>query len=367
MPVPGQLENQVLALLVSGPATRAQLVEHLGISRSALGRVLAPLFACNAITYQVDPAAPARGRPVERLFLTQNVAYGIGIDIARNHCSAVMLDRRGQELACAGFITPEFPGWTQSMDRICNELMSEAKAKNINLSYLQGAGVGLPLPINKELHDNVSQGLRNYWDCPFSIRNVIEMAALGEDYWYPDPNRQPGSQLYVRVSGGVSCCYLGKVEGQTAWILVGELGHLRNHEDERPCYCGGKGCVELSTSVPALCASAGVTTVTELARNHKNGDVTTVRVMEKFVNLMVHAIATSSMFYQPSVVTLGGELIDTMPDLVTRIAQSFHNLPLPIHARPLTFRPANITAEQAALGAAAAVFQPLNSPDGIEL
>ncbi|MBV8194539.1 MAG: ROK family protein [Candidatus Dormibacteraeota bacterium] len=58
--------------------------------------------------------------------------------------------------------------------------------------------------------------------------------------------------------------------------LAGELGHMPSEPDGRPCYCGGRGCLERVAGGRALLASLpteyGATTLYEVVQRGIDGD-----------------------------------------------------------------------------------------------
>ena len=179
------------------------------------------------------------------------------------------------------------------------------------------------------------------------------MSGLGESRSTQPP--QGDRQLYIRISGGVSCCFTVDSATTGSPVIVGELGHLPADGQDLRCYCGRTGCLEQFTSVPALCSLAKVSNIAEFAQKAQAGDLETVDILERALAYLAQGIEYAALLYNPKTIVLGGELIDTFPALSKQIAAAvsprlFHN-------------PKIVTAKLAdsdvALGAVAAVYNEL--------
>ena len=112
---PSSLEERIVQVLASGPATRGDLCARLDVSRTVLGRALAELRqdgAVRVVAYRSH--SEGRGRPVEQLGLAERIACAVGLDVSRTSASGIILDRRGEVLASV--LTPlSFDGWREPL------------------------------------------------------------------------------------------------------------------------------------------------------------------------------------------------------------------------------------------------------------
>ena len=97
---PSTLEERIVQVLASGPATRGELCARLDVSRTVLGRALTELRqdgAVRVVSYR--SRSEGRGRPVEQLGLAERIACAVGLDVSRTSASGIILDRKGEVLA----------------------------------------------------------------------------------------------------------------------------------------------------------------------------------------------------------------------------------------------------------------------------
>lgn len=355
---PFDLENRIVKHLSQAPTSRRELARALKVSRPTLGRALTRLFNTNSIvsvtgaSEEETPLRP-RGRPSETLYLREKTGYAIGINIARNNATALIMDRAGNVLDKSSKDYCSFSDWTEPLASICQVISDNAKLKELDLTTLSGVGVGIPEPISPHLTNSVEQTVSKFWQCLTVTKNVVEMSGLGESRSTQPP--QGDRQLYIRISGGVSCCFTVDNATTGSPVIVGELGHLPAAGQDLRCYCGRTGCLEQFTSVPALCSLAKVSNLTEFAQKAQAGDLETGDILQRALTYLAQGIEYAALLYNPKTIVLGGELIDTFPALSKQIAAAV--------APRLFHNPKIVTAKLAdsdvALGAVAAVYNEL--------
>lgn len=146
---PSSLEERIVQVLASGPATRGDLCARLDVSRTVLGRALAELRqdgAVRVVAYRSH--SEGRGRPVEQLGLAERIACAVGLDVSRTSASGIILDRRGEVLASV--LTPlSFDGWREPLSELCRALKDRADDDGVDMSYVSRVGVGLPVPVGQ--------------------------------------------------------------------------------------------------------------------------------------------------------------------------------------------------------------------------
>ena len=114
------LEDRIVAFLAHSPATRSQLCEALGTSRTNLGRALATLLD-EGFVLPVRSNASGRGRPTQLLTLNASAAHAVGLLVTRTSCAAVMLSRSDTVLAAAHIVSPESPTLLGCLEQTCED------------------------------------------------------------------------------------------------------------------------------------------------------------------------------------------------------------------------------------------------------
>ncbi len=93
------------------------------------------------------------------------------------------------------------------------------------------------------------------YDCPVYVANDSRMAALAESTYGDRPDS--GNLIVVRVSQGVGAGVI--LKGQPFYgdgFGAGEIGHVVVAPDGALCSCGNRGCLETTSSVPAILRAA---------------------------------------------------------------------------------------------------------------
>lgn len=353
------LEARIVAALEVNSLTRSQLCERLGVSRTNLGRGLAPLLAGGTVRAEKE-SANGRGRPVERLILVSNAAYGIGIDIARSQASGIITDRGGATLASATITYDSFSGWRSPLRALAEELAGAAERCGVDTSTATLIGIGLPLPLppgGGEIADELAEVVGEYWNAPVLVDNSVRMAALGEARW--GAGREESSQLYIRLSGGVgAAAIVADTVAGGATGRAGELGHIRTANNDLPCQCGKTGCLETLASAPALCQAAGVADLDELAAALTSGDDRATAALERAASALGEVMAGAVLLLGPALVILGGEVACAVPSLVTMAGTAMRShLVGGIDAAVLPAEQDAVSCARGAVAAAEAFFE----------
>ena len=213
---PSTLEERIVQVLASGPATRGELCDRLDVSRTVLGRALTELRqdgAVRVVAYR--SRSEGRGRPVEQLGLAERIACAVGLDVSRTSASGIILDRKGEVLASV--LTPlSFDGWREPLDELCQALKKAADDAGVDMSYVSRIGVGLPVPVGQgtgpgtalgeDLFSSVEQIVSPYWSGSLLVDNTIRMTALAEARW--GAGQGAPEQIYVHLGGGVGACVI---------------------------------------------------------------------------------------------------------------------------------------------------------------
>ena len=142
------LEDRIVAFLAHSPATRSQLCEALGTSRTNLGRALATLLD-EGFVLPVRSNASGRGRPTQLLTLNASAAHSVGLLVTRTSCAGVMLSRSGTVLAAAHIVSPTSPSLVGCLEQTCEALAASAASQGIDVSGVRAVGVGVPIPMGR--------------------------------------------------------------------------------------------------------------------------------------------------------------------------------------------------------------------------
>ena len=198
--------------------------------------------------------------------------------------------------------------------------------------------------------------LRRRLGLPVVIENDGNASALAEAR---AANETPANEshcvvvftLGTGVGGGVV------IDGRLllgAGGLAGELGHLSVGRGAAPCVCGGRGCLELFASGPAIARAGRATTSSEVVAAALAGDANAQRVLRAAGAAIGRAVALVVPVVDPDLVLISGRLADAAAKYLLPAARAAVNRARPL--RHVTAPPridlGRLGPEAAAIGAA---------------
>jgi predicted NBD/HSP70 family sugar kinase len=244
------------ALLTLGVATRAELAKATAMSQPTAGKIVDELIAARVIEELAgDENRPVSvGRPGKQLRLARGEPRFalIELGVERTRLLAAPLAPIEEERWDVEFETPSSEaGWLAAVDahrvgpRPCAGVvmsvpgMIDERSGDIllcpNLHWAEGRSLGARL--------------RDLFDARVLLLQEVQALSLGQ------LAERPTEQdfLLVDVGEGIGgSVVLGGKLFQGPQPLAGELGHTPIPGNNRPCGCGGKGCLETLIAEPHL-------------------------------------------------------------------------------------------------------------------
>lgn len=259
----------------------------------------------------------------------------IGVDVGGTSVKIGLFEVTGELLHKWEVPTRKEEGGKYVIRDVAASILKTLEEKNIPLSEVAGAGMGVPGPVMPDGYVEVcvNLGWRDKYPekelsqllsgLPVKSGNDANVAALGE-MW------QGGGKGYddivmvtlgTGVGGGVIVDQK-IIAGKHG--LGGEIGHIHIRDEEtEKCNCGGVGCVEQVASATGIAREArrkmaAVDTPSSLRRfgdkvsaknvldAAKEGDALALEVMEVVGHYLGLALAQISMVTDPEVFVIGG-------------------------------------------------------------
>lgn len=370
-------EARVLeALRVGGAASRSELSQRVGLSRTTLSEITTQLLARGAVVVVDTDSATRRGsgRPAERLALDPASGQYLGIDFGHRRVQVAVADAACEVIADGVVRYPDGTEWEQRI-RLAVDLIEKLgngrDPGRLNLAALQAIGIGVPGPYAgassqasrtswqaQPAPEQVDRVFSERFGAPVVVDNNTRLAALAEASSIPGP---PGDLVYVRLSDGVGGGLV--ISGRLAIGargFAGELGHVTAVPDGVTCRCGKRGCLETIASVPAIlsaCRSTGaqVETLEDLAVATAKGDTAVDVPLRAIGSALGHVLGAAAMTVDPDEVVIGGEVVHAAPVLVEQAVATLRDEFYPTTELP-TVRAGRLRDGDGALGALAAVF-----------
>ncbi|MEW2547401.1 ROK family protein [Streptomyces sp. NPDC047002] len=332
-----------LELVHTGRApTRAVLTSELGVTRATAGAVAAELEALGLITVDSRPGAGAgsQGRPSHRLSVDEAGPVALAAQVHADGHRVALVGLGGRIVATAagrGVVEAD-------PEQVLGEAVAAGEAL-LRESGRRCVGAGLAVPSAvAEPEGTALSPLHLAWPSGAPVRRVftervraigvegpvftgndVNLAALAEHRH--GAGRGAGNLLCVatghRGVGGALVLNGRLHTGSTGLAL--EVGHLMVNPGGRPCYCGGRGCLDVEADPLAFLAAAGrepgpetnlLQQATALLRTEP-GEPGVRTATERLIDCLGTGLAGLVNILNPDRIVLGGlhgELLATDPD-----------------------------------------------------
>ena len=333
------LEDQITSYLGENPpASRAELCEALGVSRTTMGRAITKLIDAHAVISLKGEEKTGAGRPSALFTSARSCAYSLGIVISRASFAGVLLNRGGDVLIAQSIPASHPINYLEALDATGALLLERARTRGIITDYVHTIGVGLPVPMGSNVshsphspypsRESVTGIISRRWKGSILIDTTARLCALSEALWgagqgYP-------SILYVRLSNGIGASLVVSYHLSGGDLgFTGELGHMRVPDVHTPCACGKEGCLETLASIPALCAQCDVSSLSELAMKVSNRDSRTLSILEHAMDAVGACCANAALLINPRAIIVAGELPEAIPQVSEMLAHGLERELIP--------------------------------------
>lgn len=353
--LPPNAHRLLRALVLDGPAHRADLARALDVSRATISNLTTKLIAggwleemegepgslknpigtspslgvLGSIVFLVDSYTVAvagyDGRVLGELTLFASVGSSAEVRIAAAAEALVtLLDEHG--LA---------PALLRSL-YLAVDTQMDAQSGRV---YAQRAS-------SRWYGSNPKEYFEQRFGVPVHTQNTARLEGLAEYLWGVGGDR--GDMAYVEVSHGItSGRVVDGVIRSGARGGAGELGHMVYDWDGPLCTCGNTGCLMQYSSIPAILASYAVATGTAVAwedfvARAAEEDPTAVRIAERAAEILGRVLVNLCHLTDPDTVVLSGEVAHALPMFVATVAETVQSHALPLVARNVRILPAEL-------------------------
>lgn len=258
--------------------------------------------------------------------------YAIGVDIGGTTVKLGLFDREGRALEKWEIPTVKAEQGSHILPDIAASIKDRLKASNIELSDIQGVGVGAPGPVDAEgtIYKAVNLGwgvfnipavLGSLLDLPVKAANDANVAAYGE--MWQGGGKGHANMVAVTLGTGVGG---GIIVGGSiltgATGAGGEIGHIHIEDNEQEsCGCQNHGCLEQYASATGVVRLAtrrlskdqepSVLRGGELSAKAvwdavKAGDRVAIEIAQTFGEYLGKGLAAVAAVANPEVFVIGG-------------------------------------------------------------
>ncbi|WOO39969.1 ROK family transcriptional regulator [Rubellicoccus peritrichatus] len=354
MSVLDQLRNQ-------GPLSRAQIAQHLGLTRAAVSNIVSELLETSLIC-ETDFVAGSAGRPGLLLSLNAECACIIAVRIDLDSVT-VALANLGQEIIWRkdASLDPEATPTEclQRAETLIDEGLSVGHKAGLACFGISVAWSGLvDHEAGKLAYGPISGwediSLRENWEERFSapvfVENEAHASAIGVRHH--ESTRGADNLVYLSLGVGLAAgVFVGGSLLRGDQGFAGQIGHIAFTDNGKQCSCGKRGCwvTEIgSLAIIEKLKAAGVRLpdqqhvqedwigyVTELA---ESGDAKVASVLNAVGEQVGKGLAGLVQTFNPSLVVVGGRLRSLMKYADTSIRSTLMDETLPHMKETLEFK-----------------------------
>jgi predicted NBD/HSP70 family sugar kinase len=220
-----------------GPVSRIDLARRTNLTAQTVTNITRELLKAGLIQ-EAQRSQEGRGAPSILLQLNPDGAFSIGMDLDKDHMTAVLVDMTGAVRQRTN-LDLNFPSPEDAMVLFENTAQSLITAEKIEMDRIWGIGVGLPGPlgisegsvITRTVNARLMPGWHNIpvakilsdrMNIPVYLENNASAAALGER-WYGE-GRHIGNFFYVYFGAGLGGGMV--INGQLHSGHTGNAGEL---------------------------------------------------------------------------------------------------------------------------------------------
>jgi len=358
--------------------SRAEIAKTAGLNVPNVATLVDELLS-DGLVKEEEARQSIRGRRPIPVFINEQAASVLGIDIGKKSTSMILTNLKGDILVSFERPTPDLrtpQQYTSWASEVAEKILMESRSF---MPPLCGIGVAVPGLVSAtsrhlpKVNGAVSSGeswsvveaiessLKSSFGVEVLVDNDARLCVTGAT-WFTSGAAKLQNVAVLNVGFGLGLGVM--INGQMlkgSKGFAGEIGHIPLGRRDVPCFCGRSGCLENIVSGAALSALAqerglSSTDVEELAQNARDGVKDAAEIFELFADSLGKTLATIINLFDPELIILTGK--------VSRAADIFYdNMTLAMynHSLPASSSGTNILVEGAgknlsSLGAVAVVL-----------
>ena len=349
------------AVRLAGNTTRIEIVQQTGLTAPAIANITSRLSEMGLVE-QAGRKQGGRGQPALRFQIIPDGAFGIGLNIDRDHLTLVTLDLSGE---VRSRVTREVAfAMPNDVRRFVNEELDGALAQGrVIPSRILGMGVAVPDDLGRITLPRQPPGYDIWNDLdvaemfsalpwPIHCDNDAAVAALGEAQYgtaFDNP-----SFFYLLVSaglGGGPVIDRSYYRGATA--RSGEIGLMPDPGGAHPG-ATVQDTVSLSALLARLEAAGLEGGMATLGGDDPRVAALVARWVDDSVRALTAPLVAINCLLDPDAILIGGRLpMPLIEMLASRLSDAIAQVPLPSRAKIM---PAVMAQDAPAVGAAILPF-----------
>ncbi len=253
-------------LVEQGPTPRAVLADHLGVTPSAVSRLVRELITAGVLEEGEKFSPQVRpGRQFVEVRFAPNALYVIGVGLEAFSQAVVMSNLNGEVVASVSLGLTSFRDEEAVFDRIATAVDDMLRETGVSIDRVIGMGIAVVGIVDTPTGRVVQSAHLGWADVPIAaevsgrtgipvvVENLLHSTNLAEHAF--GVSKGVGSVLLIRTSLSIGASLI--VDGKLVLGGFGEAGqiaHAPTIDGEEACYCGSSGCLETEASGRALLA-----------------------------------------------------------------------------------------------------------------
>lgn len=309
--------------------------------------------------------------------------YSIGIDLGGTKILTAIVDKNtGEVISFIKKKTKKDKGIDKILQKIINSINEVTLESGISLNDIDDIGIGAAGQINREegiiinapniecSNLNIKSILEKEFNKPVLLGNDVEIATIGEMYFGAGKDETDYVCIFVGTGIGSGIVQNGKLRYGTTGT-AGEIGHIIVDAGGRSCGCGGCGCLEAYASRLAIekriigALKKGRHSDIEnylvedkpiktsmIRKALENKDELVTQILNEASDYLASGLASVINFYNPSLIILGGGLMNAIDYFYEHSIQIAKIKSLPTPASSIRFAKAKLGDFSGVIGAA---------------
>lgn len=344
------IRGQVLSLLRDhGPMPRITLARRSGLSPTSITRLIAQ-FLDEQLVAEGDTISPTRlGRPATEVSLRRDSYFALGVQIGVGFVSIGLFDVCGESAASSTITHPPEASVESVLASAAVEILRLIDATpSVDRTQLLGIGVAAPgpvdpagrlvmLPVNLNWRDApVADILEQETQLPVRVDHNVRAMALAEARFGEGRDLRSVAFVYLRTGLGAGLVVEGEPFSGGVHGAI-EIGHLRTSSRNKPCVCGGRGCLETIVSDTALrqwCADLMIEVGDDgpLAAIWRaaSTDAGANAALHEIVEQLATGLSSLATLLNPEVIFLGGTLGDMPEEFIDLVREETRRSVFPL-------------------------------------
>ena len=309
--------------------------------------------------------------------------YSIGIDLGGTKIlTAIVNKENGEVVSYIKKKTKKDKGSEKIIHKIIKSIKEVLEASNIKLEDIDDIGIGAAGQVNRDegiiinapnldcCDLNIRKILQDEFNKPILLGNDVEIATIGEMFFGAGKNETDFVCIFVGTGIGSGIVQNGQIRyGSTG--TAGEIGHIIVDIGGRSCGCGGCGCLEAYASRLAIekriigALKKGRKSDIEnyivedkpiktsmIKKSLENKDELVTQILTEASEYLASGLASIINFYNPSLIILGGGLMNAIDYFYEHSTQIAKIKALPTPATNIKFEKAQLGDFSGVIGAA---------------